>query len=29
MVTIVFVIRNFENINNVFKEIYIVLSLNG
>ncbi|AHL31306.1 Demethylmenaquinone methyltransferase [Candidatus Karelsulcia muelleri] len=29
IVTIVFGIRNFENINNVFKEIYRVLSLNG
>ncbi|WGS82828.1 MAG: ubiquinone/menaquinone biosynthesis methyltransferase [Candidatus Karelsulcia muelleri] len=29
IVTIVFGIRNFENINNVFKEIYRVLSING
>ncbi|XMD31939.1 MAG: ubiquinone/menaquinone biosynthesis methyltransferase [Candidatus Karelsulcia muelleri] len=29
IVTIVFGIRNFEKINNVFKEIYRVLSLNG
>ncbi|WP_110486258.1 ubiquinone/menaquinone biosynthesis methyltransferase [Candidatus Karelsulcia muelleri] len=29
IVTIVFGIRNFENINNVFKEIYRVLSRNG